>query len=233
MRGQQLTRILAGLRAELSRSTDVAIGTDDSEILIQRLRRTQEKLYADFDWPFLRRVFPPVPLQAGQRYYDLPDKLNVERVEQAAVWYDRRPLPVERGIGFDDYLIFNSDLGDRATPALKWDVRDVDGATQIEIWPLPTDNAQTLQFIGIRELQPFRDGNDLADLDDNLIIGFAAARLLAKAESADARETLTEAQQHYAKLKARATAATPTVRLGMGAHSNARHNRVTVHIAGR
>lgn len=231
MRGQQLTRLISMLRAECHRSANVAVGVDDSSTLIQVLQRTQETLYDDFDWPHLRVTFPAITLQAGQRYYDLPDDLNYDRIEDAAVRLNGLPIPFRRGIDFNCYAAFDSDQDVRSSPAQRWDIRWVDAAEQIEVWPVPADAANSMQFTGIRKLRPLVDGNDRADIDDRLIVLFSAAELLAHSESPDAGVKLKAAQALYSRLKGRSAAGRPTYRLGMGAPSPKPY-RATVVISG-
>lgn len=216
MRGKQLTRLISDLRAELSRSTNVSVGVDDAPILTRIIQRTQETLYDDFDWPHLRVMFPSITLQAGQRYYDLPDDLNYDRIESVAVRINGLPIPFRQGIDFNCYAVFDSDQGIRSSPAQRWDIRSVEDKEQIEVWPIPADSANSMQFTGIRRLRPLVDGNDVCDIDDRLITLFAASEILAHGENADANVKLKAAQQLYARLKGRSAGARPTFRLGMG-----------------
>lgn len=220
------------LRAELHRSTNVAVGVDDAQTLITVIQRTQESLYDDFDWPHLRETFPAITLQAGQRYYALPDSLNYERIEDVAIRLNGLPIPFRRGIDFNCYAAFDSDAGVRSSPAQRWDIRWVETAEQVEVWPIPADSANSMQFAGIRKLRKLVDGDDVADIDDRLIVLFAAAELLAHEEAGDASVKLKAAQQLYSRLKGRTAGTRPTVRLGMGQPSPKPY-RATVVIGGR
>lgn len=231
MRGQQLSRIIAKLRAETSRSTNVSVGVDDVQTLIAVVQRTQEVLYEDHDWSHLRQTFPSIPFQAGQRYYDPPDGLNFDRIEDAAVRLNGLPIPFRRGIDINCYAAFDSDAGVRASPPQRWDIRWTGPAEQIEVWPIPVDNSSSMQFTGIRKLRRLVDNNDVADLDDNLLVLFAAAEVLQHAEAPDAGTKLKAAQQLYSRLKGRQAAGRPTYRLGMGVPSPKPY-RATVVISG-
>jgi hypothetical protein len=125
-------------------------------------------------------------------------------------------MPFYRGIDPSCYAAFDSDRDVRASPAIRWDIRSVENAEQIEVWPIPNDSSNSVQFVGIRNLRPLIDGNDVTDLDDRLIVLYAAAELLDKQESGTGRLKLGQAQQLYSRLKGRTAAARPTVRLGMG-----------------
>lgn len=219
------------LRAECSRSTNVSVGVDDTQTLMTVLQRTQETLYDDFDWPHLRENFPAIVLQAGQRYYDLPSGLNFDRIEDAAIRLSGLPIPFRRGIDFNCYAAFDSDADVRSSPAQRYDIRSVDGKEQIEVWPVPADSSNSMQFKGIRKLARLVDTDDLADLDDQLIVLFAAYEILLHAEAPDANAKLKAAQARYARLKGRSAGTRPTYRLGMGAPTPKPY-RATVVIGG-
>ncbi len=79
---------------------------------------------------------------------------------------------------------------------------------RIELWPVPDQDARTgvgddgsIKVVGIRNLRPFRDETDVCDLDDRLIVLYAAAELLAAAGAKDAQLKLQQAAARYAKLK--------------------------------
>lgn len=231
MRGQQLSRILADLRVAIGRSSDATLGVDDAERLKAVIRRIQDELYEAYTWPFLRQVFPRIPLYAGQRYFDMPDLLNVDRIETTAVWWNNLPTEIHRGIGFDEYATFDSENDVRSDPALRWDVRSIDNKDNIEIWPVPASSVQTLQFTGIRKLRPLRDDNDVADLDDNLIVLTAAVELHADPNKAAMLEK--KAGALFGRLKAGANAGSSDIRLGMGSTRAVDRGRAVVRIAGR
>src|SRR5574343_539048 len=215
MRGTSFLQIVTDLRAELRRSTSMAVGVVDLDNLKSVVNRVYEMLWLEYDWPHLRRVFPKVTLQAGERYYDFPEDLDLERIERVAVWWGNIPHLVQRGISFEDYAGFNSALGYQSEPMLRWDVRDVDGATQFEVWPLPNSNAQEVEFIGIRSISKLVDDADLCLLDDHLVVLFAAAELLAAQKAADAQAKMQAAQAYFTKLKARTKGASREYRVGL------------------
>lgn len=220
------------VRAEVYRSTKVSVGVDDLENLTALIQCHQEVLYEDHDWAFLRQTFPAIPFAAGQRYYDLPADLNFDRIESVALRLNGLPIPLRRGIDFSCYAAFDSDADVRANPAQRWDIRWTGEQEQLEIWPIPPDDVNSIQFTGIRKLRPLIDTDDVADLDDRLITLFVAADVLAHSESPDATAKLRQAQQLYARLKGRSAAARATVRVGMGIPSP-RPYRATLIVGGR
>lgn len=200
-RGTSLEVLVDMLKAEVRQSQRVNVGVDYEATLKQTIRRTQATLYDSYDWPILR-VKPFKVLQAGERYYDLPTELDFEQIEKVAVYWGGVPEPVYRGIGFEEYAQYDSDQGVRADPVLKWDIAATDTVPQIEVWPIPASDGTKLQFIGKRKLRPLVKDSDVADLDDALIVLFAAAEILAAQKSADAQLKLSAAQDRLKTLRA-------------------------------
>jgi hypothetical protein len=220
-RGTQFLQLQKMLREEVNRSSSVSVGVDDLPGLKDKLQRTQETLYDEYDWPFLREIFPLKQMQAGVRYYDFPVDagnlpLNVERVEKVVVWFGNIARPLIRGIGFPQYSVYNSANGVTSDPAIRWDIRWTGSKEQYEIWPMPAStNASQVQFEGIRQLRPLVQDSDVADLDDQMIVLFAAAELLAKQGSQSASVVLKLAQARMNRMKSRVST-DEAYRMGMG-----------------
>ncbi len=189
------------LRDEVGHANSVAVGVDATPGLQQILRRTQDTLYLRHDWPFLRQHFDRITLQAGARFYDVPPALNLERIEEVLIWYNGLPSPIEKDIGAREYAEYDSESGSRAEPALRWDVRWTGTKEQIEIWPVPSTNDQQLQFRGIRKLRPLVKNGDVCDLDDHMIVLFAAAEILARQKAPDAQAKLQAGEARFQLLK--------------------------------
>lgn len=219
-RRKQFIQLVYDLRAELGRAVDPAAGVSDLPSLKQTIARTYETLYDDYDWPHLAVVTDRVPLNAGQRFYDFPDPVEFDGVEEAVVWYNGQPLKLERGIGFEHYAAFDSDADERSDPALRWDVRHTGLREQMEIWPVPA-SAQQVQFKGKIKFKPLVDEADVCLLDDNLVVLYAAVELLPRQKSGDAQIKLAAAQQRLAKMKARSKGGSTTIRIGLGGASGA------------
>ena len=229
-RGTTLTRLIQMLRAEAGHSTSVAAGQDNEAALIQKLQRVQIMLYDDYDWPFLRDTFD-IPLEAGERYYDLPIDLNMERIEAAAINYSDRPEPITRGISFDEYAQYNSDNDERASPARRWDIKRVDdGVEQIEIWPIPTDDTQLFQLRGIKKLRPLVAPADVCDIDDIAIVLSTASELLAKAKATDAASVQSAAAARLKQLKARTKGASRMITMSGSSADSSNRGRTIIRI---
>lgn len=230
-RGKQLLSLIAQLRAETGRSQDVAVGVDEVENLKEVLRRTQETLYDEWDWPHMM-VQKTIALSAGQRHYDMPSGLNFDRIQDVKLKYNNVYTELERGITFDDYSIFDSNAStpERSFPTLKWDIRDTGSGEQVEVWPIPNQSA-TIYLFGTKTLSDLIQEADTADLDDRLIVLYAAAEILARQKSNDARVKLTQAEKRFATLKRNAVGPTKPVQIGLGRLNKADHNRVKVIIS--
>lgn len=216
-RGESFLELQVMLREELGRSTDVSVGVDDLPGLKRQINKAYANLYISTDWPFLRRVFPRITLSAGQRYYDLPTDLNVERIEIVNAWWNGLPTPVERSIEFENYASYDSEADERSDPVISWDIRDDAGTAQIEVWPIPASNAQTLQIIGIRSAPKLVNNEDLCLLDDELVVLHAAAGQLRRQKSADADDTAAQAARRLQLLTGRSSGGgAKSYRMGVG-----------------
>lgn len=232
-RGTSLLELVGDLRVELGRASNISVGPGDLPMLKRVLARTQKVLWTQHEWPFLRTMFERITLQAGDRMYDMPANLDIDRIESVAVWQNDIPVPTKRGIGWNEYAAYKP--GDRMDPVMRWDVR-VDESTfqtQMEVWPTPASDTYAMQIIGIRKLRPLVHDTDLCDLDDELILLFAASQLLARQKSGDAQLVLSQAQEHLLKCKAKAnTGEYKSVRVGLGRGGSDTPSRTQVYVAG-
>jgi hypothetical protein len=216
-RGTPLAKALLMLKAELGMEQILSTGRSavDTELLVL-LDNTQTLLSDTHDWPFLRSSFD-VSITAGtadaNRYYDFPTTLSLERpVTAEALWSDRWH-PVNYGIDSCHYNSMSSGDGGvtvvQSDPIAQWKWKDGDD-TKFEIWPLPQSNT-TLRFTGQLKLNALTnvttDGPIQYDmlkelqLDDLLIVYFAAADKLARMKKSDSSMKLSKAQERLSFLK--------------------------------
>lgn len=201
-RNKTLLSLLQDYRAEVRASGNPAHNSSVRETQVRLLQRVQEWLYDEVAWPHLR-VRRDLALQAGQRYYDCPSDLDIDRLETIDVRYGEEWVRLGDGIGNDHYSTWDSDLDVRSWPVERWQVYEDD---QIEIWPIPASNADMttregmLRLTGVRTLRPLVADSDTADLDDRLIVLYAAAETLAASGADDAQVKLAAAQQRRAQL---------------------------------
>ena len=92
-----------------------------------------------------------------------------------------------------------------------------DVAGQIEVWPIPANNGSSatkdgiVRLEGVKNLNPLSAKTDTADLDDQLIVLFAASELLTRQKSGDAQMKMAQAQAHYLRVKGRLSKGEPIV----------------------
>lgn len=204
-RNVTLGELIDDVRAEAGHSLQANLGTAMREVLIKIIQRQQRRLWEDYDWTFLR-VSRDVAVQAGQRYYDIPTDLSLERIERVEFKYGDRWLVMQHGIGREQLDQHDSDKGIRAFPVERWAEYE---NNQVEFWPIPSQNGSVstasdiVRFTGIRKLRPLVQEGDRADLDDTLLVLYSAAEVLAREKSADAGLKLQLAEKHYARIRAR------------------------------
>lgn len=215
MRGKTLVALLNDLRAECRGSLNPAHNAQARDSQVMLLQRTQEWLWEDFNWPHMHAERQYAG-SAGQRRYDFSADFDMERIEKiefktGGVWE-----PLCAGIDARHYALFDSDLNQRSFPAQRWRVLEDD---EIEIWPiLDTDGAPDtlegyIKVHGIKRLRPFVADADRADLDDKVIVLFAAAELLGEKGG---QIKLDLATKRYTKLKGHQTKRTRFQMFGVG-----------------
>lgn len=197
-----LETMVKDLRLETRRSPNANIGIDEYEALKRLLYRVQFFLYWDYDWPFLK-CRRDISMQNSQRYYDFPADLGFDRISRIRTngngvnnW-----TPVVRGITMEDYNVYDSDNGDTSNPVRKWDVIDAGSGDQLEVWPMPDNDTETLRLEGIKALGPLIADDDVCTLDDTLIVTMAAAHLLTGEDDKRAEKMLAQGNKLYLRLR--------------------------------
>ena len=196
-RGTSLSALRDMLRAEIGASSNVAMGVNTQDQYDHVLRRTQARLWADHDWSF-GFIERDEPLIKNERYYAFDNDIDYDRISMASVKWGDIWRPMQAGITPELFNTFDSDAGETSTPAMRWQHYE---GNQFEVWPVPSENGQTLRFRAIKKLPPLLSPSDTAVLDDNLIVLFSAAELLGRSKAADAPAKLSQATSHYNKLK--------------------------------
>jgi hypothetical protein len=199
MRGKTLGELVSDFRDEAGMASTAAMSQNALEAIKTKIRRTQEVLYSDWSWPFLR-IQRDEALMAGERYYSFPVDLDPERLEVVVTreesdsdWY-----PVVYGIDYSMRNDCDSELNERRDPVRAWEYHEDD---QYEVWPMPAVSGGVLRFTGIRRLPPLRQDQDRAVLDDRLIVLYAAGEWLQKAKDPSAQTLLNMADAHYRRIK--------------------------------
>lgn len=219
-RGKTLGELLTGLRVEMRASLNVSHNVGIRDTQVAKLQATQEWLWEDYTWPHLRveRFIQPT---ASQRFYDLDgakkldtagdlvaaDDLRLDRVDtvhlrDGTIWSD----PLKPGIDESHFNLWDSDIGQTAWPIERWRVSEDD---QLELWPIPslTGDETTLdnmvKVVGTRNLSRLTEESDTADLDDRLIVLFAAADMID--DEARSRKKLALANKRLLALRGNLT----------------------------
>jgi hypothetical protein len=215
MRGNTLGELLSELKAECGYSQNAAHGINNRDSLIQILKRTQRRLWSDWDWMHMR-VSRDFALNAGQRFYSVPSDLPFERMDAAEVKFGGQWLPLIFGIDERQYSVYDPEDNDRSWPITRWDITEdpadtagtPDDRGMVEVWPLPSDSADLtgskegfIRVTGIRFLNSIVADADRFDLDGDLIVLFAAAEILARDRKDDSQHKLQLATNLYLKLR--------------------------------
>lgn len=228
-RGSTFLDLQTRVKAISGRAQSVAVGVDDLPKIQEAINAAYGVLYMRHDWPHLRRVFARIPLQAGQRYYNLPSGLNTERVENACVWWSLKNTKLVRGITAEHYNAYDSVNDDRVEPAMRWDVRWTGASDQIEIWPVPQTNDQEIEFTGIQAAPRLVNDADVCLLDDTLVTLYGAALL--EKDKDEAQKLRDFGQSHFQTLEIRSRAGDTELRLGVG-HKDAFRHQAVIHVRG-
>jgi hypothetical protein len=201
-RNQTLLKLLQDYRTEARLSGNPAHNTSVRDSQVRTIQRIQEWLWEEHDWPHLK-VERFMPVQAGQRFYSPPEDLTIDRVHKIEVRYGEAWCELEPLIPSEAYSHWDSERNERSWPVTRWRVYEDD---QIELWPIPDDNADevslegVLKITGIRSLRPLVRDDDRADLDDRMLTLFAAAETLAAAGAQDAQFKADAAQKRVLHL---------------------------------
>ena len=207
MRGVPLDTLVDRLRAEIGHSTNPAVGINSRDYLVQVLRRTQDRLWEEYDWSHLK-VSRDIDTQAGVRYYSCPNDLMYERIIEVAFKYGDDWHPLTHGIDEAEYSVWDSDRGIKSWPLIKWDIAEdtgvVDDIGVIEIWPVPSRSKSStdgqIRLTGFRNIAQMVDGASKCELDGTLIVLMAAAEIQARQNQADAQIKLQAAQSLLSRL---------------------------------
>jgi hypothetical protein len=198
-----LDRLLIDLRVACRISLNAAHNAQHRDAQVQALQAKQEFFWSDFAWPHLR-VDRYLDLQAGQRFYSMPDDLDIDRISHISVRMDSVYQLLQPGIDECHYAAYDSELDQRSWPVRRWRISEDE---QLEIWPIPDANFDAtnlegrIKITGIRNLEALNAGSDRADLDDMLLVKSCAADYLAATGAKDAQLKLDEANRLYVKLR--------------------------------
>lgn len=201
-RGNTLGQILEMVKLECGLDPDPALSTNVRPKMVQMIKREYDRLYEEFDWPFLR-LYADVLTQAGERYYDVPAEMDLDRIEMVDYYWGNRWFPLDRGIYPVNYNTYNSDLDVRVDPTFRWDIKNTGSGPQVELWPIPASDNNKVRFTGVKKKTELISDSDRCDLDDMMIALFASAEYLAANEAKDASLKQQKAVERFRLVKSR------------------------------
>ena len=201
--GKQLSMLVSDLRSECGISQVEANNIQATGSQVALLQQTQQRLYDDHEWPHLR-VRRPLALVSGQRFYEPPADISIERIEgiDVLLFGSEEPYRLKEGVELRHMARCNSNRGETDWPPRRWRFSE---DYQIELWPVPTaagaEDMPLVEVVGIRKLGKFVDMQDRASIDGRLITLFAAAELLAATDKDLASMKLAQAQKRLSTLR--------------------------------
>lgn len=230
-RGVSFLTLVTRLREETGKSTNVGVGVDDTGALKRAINREYKRLARKHDWPFLRLHTAQVSLSAGQRFYDIPATIDSDSIDEISCKWGETYHPMHRGIDAREYSAYDSVADERSDPTLRWDLRYTGSTTQIEVWPVPAGDSLKLDIRGRAVVTDLVDDDDLCLLDDELVVLFAAARILKRQDSKDADLALSEANDYLNDLKAASNTAARRVAMGLGGADDEARTTVVLRVS--
>lgn len=198
-RNVTLRELIEMVREEAGHSTNPAVGQADTDRIAAMLRRTQRRLYYDFNWPHLYAEAEE-QLNEGQRYYGYEAGVDQERIfsvyttDQNDNW-----VPISHGITPEMFTVYDSESDERYSPASRWLMR---ADNTYEVWPIPDSNNYKIKFIGMAPLPQLTNMTDRCVLDADLLALYVASELLMRQKAPDAEYKLGLADQHYRRIRA-------------------------------
>lgn len=231
---------MEAVRKEAKLSTNSSRGTDSLENIKQLVKRHYYTLAEEFDWQHLNVLRNDTTgarkvMQDGQRFYDFPTNLNVQKIESAWVKHSGVWLPLTYGITRHDYSIYDPAQTQETDPVQKWRFH---GGDQFEVWPQPATNGTSdsdgeVAFEGQKTVTQLVQDSDRLDLDDMLVALFAAAEILAGNGQKDAAAIKAAAAQKRLQTVRGNMASKTRVVMGIGVIGGGVHRpRHPVYIRG-
>lgn len=220
-----LGELLKGLRAELRHALDPNLAIETTERFTILLNDIQRELWMDNDWDHLK-VYRYIAVRKGERYYDFPSDIDVDRTYQWEYKFNTVYYPMVQGISRLELTAIDSERGQQSDPLRKFDFHhdDATDQDQFEVFPTPASdgtvydqtqpaparetevpnrNADGNRFIrlrAIRKLNEMSELGDKCDLDARLLVLVAAATEAEAEGSNKAGSIAARAAQYKQKL---------------------------------
>lgn len=218
--GTQLQTVVEMVQDEARLSSATSRGIDHLPHIKRLIRRYHRQMAQEHTWEHLqiKRSDAGVMTAAGQRYYDWPATLDVDRITCVWVRWGGDWDKIGQGITPFHYTIHDSDAGSRSDPVELWDFY---GRTQFEVWPMPA-SIYEVRFEGRKVINALASDSSPLDLDDEMIALFVAAEILAENNQKSADLKLGVANRILGRLKGGVSDGTRIVMGGNDPTSNSR-----------
>lgn len=193
------------LKAEVGHNLQSGVATAQDAELNQIISDIQQWCWSQHQWPFLYS-HEDIGLIAGPgnaaRFYNYPTTISIDYPTQVETKWGDYWYPVDYGIHGEQYEQSDPDRNQTLDPVQRW---QVSSSTQFEVWPVPA-SVQTLRFWGTKNLAGFKtagsfDDTKTADLDDLMIVYYAAAEKLKRMKQADWQDKIQKATQLFNRLR--------------------------------
>ena len=237
MRNSLLANVVAMLKIEIGYNIMSGVAVAEDVRLAALVAEKQRWLSDVFDWPFLKAAFD-VNAVPGARYLALPT-MNFERPVTVEVYWASNWQSMDYGIGTEEYNSKNSENNppDMLNPIQRWDMQAESAASnQFEVWPIPA-SVQKVRFTGQRSITTLLSmtgttgpavvapiWTNTVDLDDQMVMLFAAAEKLQLMGKGNAPSVLKRAQDRMMQI--RASYPTRDVTCGFQRSRLQRHNKL-------
>lgn len=219
-RGTTLATLRSMLKTECGYNLQTGVAVAQDTELNGFLANMQQWLWSQYQWPFLYS-HEDVATVAGTRYYNYPSTISLDYPTKIETKWGVQWFPVDYGISGDEYEAVDPDRGQTIDPIRRWQNYT---STQMEIWPVPS-TGQTLRFWGTKLLDPLISDTDTADLDDLLIVLYAAAEKLSRNKQKDADEKRQRGLALFNRLR---SASRPNVLFTMGGGSDSEEKVLSI-----
>ena len=138
-RFQQLQELITKVRLDLGEDPEVSRGRFTDTMLKRELNKVQNVLWLSYEWPFKFREWA-VPLTKGERFYELPDEVEMEGIEDLRVKSGNCIYSIEFSFRNAVWSALDPNDGETSSYPLVWRLHEPDeGRTRslIELWPTP------------------------------------------------------------------------------------------------
>ncbi len=187
--------LITAVRDEARISTANSTNSDHLAYIKRLINRYYVTLAEEWDWEHLQltkgTTASQIAVSAGTFTYALPTAINQGKIDKA--WYKQNTLgeagvwvELTYGIHFDHYSVLDptASTPQTAVPVTHWDFH---GTGSFDVWPQPSALG-VVAFEGQRSVGAMTTTSDTCSLDDQLVILFTSAEILASNDQKEAAQ---------------------------------------------